>query len=351
MLKDAALLLCNLSIELFAGGLTFKDAHPWNILFDGGRPLFVDWGSIGPLEEQPAWPYAEFRDRFVFPLYLMAAGRSSMARTFMVDIMNRPSRGDVYRLLLGRISPRLLLRYWLNDLDLMKACHQVNQRFLQALRRTIEAIPLVEQTTEWTEYEGPDGRFSHHSCEEWPAKIRNVYHLLQRLQPHTVLDVGCNRGWFSQLAAQHGAQVIAIDIDEPSITRLYRRTQKTGLSILPLVMDICSPTPPHGVARGYPAAEDRLQAELVMALAITHHLVFKKGLTFELISKQLALFTGKWLVVEFIPPEDRYVSQWVDERFAWYNLEGFIEALQVFFTRIGILDSSPPPRLLLWCER
>jgi len=351
MLKDGALLLCDLSMGLAAKGLTLRDAHPWNIMFDGGRPLFVDWGSIGLLQQQAAWPYPELRDRFLFPLCLMAAGRSSLARAFMLDTMNRQSPGDVYRLLLGRIAPRFLLRYWLDDRALTRASRHVDQEFFRGLRHVIEVIPMAEQRTEWTEYEGPDGRFSHDPCEEWPAKIRNVHDLLGRLGPRTVLDVGCSRGWFSELAARQGAQVTAIDIDEPSVTKLYRHVRERKLPILPLVMDICAPTPAHGVARGYPAAEDRLRSEMVMALAITHHLVFKRGLTFELISKQLALFAEKWLVVEFVPPEDRYVSQWVNERFAWYGLEGFVRALQVFFKRIEILESSPSPRLLLWCER
>jgi hypothetical protein len=90
---------------------------------------------------------------------------------------------------------------------------------------------------------------------------------------------------------------------------------------------------------------------MVLALALTHHLVFKRGLAFEDIAERLAAFTRKWLVVEFVPANDRYVSEWMNERFAWYHLEGFTTALQAFFRRIEVLDSFPPPRVLLSCER
>ena len=39
MLKDAALHTLDLVWELAACGLTLKDSHPWNILFDGNKPL------------------------------------------------------------------------------------------------------------------------------------------------------------------------------------------------------------------------------------------------------------------------------------------------------------------------
>ena len=352
MLRDAALLVCDLSIDLHEKGLTLKDAHPWNILFDTGQPVFVDWGSIGSIEQQREWPYLEFRDRFIFPLYLMSAGGSRIARMFMFDTVNRPRRDDVFKLLLGRIPFITWLRYLLDDRRHMQMRFKADASFFESLRRTVESIPAGAETTEWTEYEGPDEKgFSYQPSAEWPVKIRNVYELLQRVRPETVLDVGCNRGWFSELAVRQGSQVIAIDIDEPSITTLYRYVRATGSSILPLVMDICCPTPQHGLAHAYPAAQDRLKADMVVALALTHHLVFKRGLTFEAIASKLDIFAKRWLVVEFVPPDDRYVSKWMNEQFSWYCLDNFIKSLKGLFSRVDVLQSSPPPRLLLFCER
>ena len=71
-----------------------KDAHPWNVLFDGPNPVFIDWGSIEPLGPRANWPYEEFRDRSI-PLHLMLADRGWIARRLMLDTVRRPSRGDV----------------------------------------------------------------------------------------------------------------------------------------------------------------------------------------------------------------------------------------------------------------
>lgn len=46
MLKDAALLTCDIQLRLLKSGYTLKDAHPYNVLFDFSVPRFVDVGSI-----------------------------------------------------------------------------------------------------------------------------------------------------------------------------------------------------------------------------------------------------------------------------------------------------------------
>ena len=51
MLKDAALNIINLTIELAGRNLTLKDAHPWNVLFDACKPVYVDATSIAPQNE------------------------------------------------------------------------------------------------------------------------------------------------------------------------------------------------------------------------------------------------------------------------------------------------------------
>jgi hypothetical protein len=123
------------------------------------------------------------------------------------------------------------------------------------------------------------------------------------------------------------------------------------LPILPLVMDVCAPTPAHGLAAAYPAAGERLQADLILALALTHHLVFKRRLSFATIAQQLSVFSKRCLVTEFVPAEDEHVRRWTSAEFSWYRLEGFLDALRPLYRKIEILESSPAPRVLVACER
>jgi SAM-dependent methyltransferase len=350
MMRDAARLICNLSERLLRCGVVLQDAHPWNVLFDGGTPVFVDWGSLCPTGQVREWPAREFRERFLFPLWLLSARRSRIARLSMLDVVHALTRGEVARLIVGRVSPVAAMRMWLGDGQVREEPKPSAALFAR-LRASVDRIPRGSETTEWTEYEGPDTRFSHDSRNTWPAKLRSVYDVLQRLQPATVLDLGCNRGWFSELAARGGAQVVAADIDEPSVDTLYLRVRRRGLPILPLVMDVCSPTPAHGIGGAYPNAVGRLQCDLVLALALTHHLALKRALRFDQIASLLASFAKRWLLVEFVPREDVHLKDRVAPELTWYSEDGLRAALRPFFRRIQVLPSSPEPRVLLCCER
>ena len=52
MLKDAAFTFLDLLVELAHCGLTLKDSHPWNLLFDRGRAVYVDLTSITPIGDE-----------------------------------------------------------------------------------------------------------------------------------------------------------------------------------------------------------------------------------------------------------------------------------------------------------
>ena len=86
MFKAAALTIINLAIGLARHDLMLKDAHPWNVLFDGCRPVWIDLTSIIPANGSREWPAeSEFYDNCVYPLLLMAQGREKLARSIIAE--------------------------------------------------------------------------------------------------------------------------------------------------------------------------------------------------------------------------------------------------------------------------
>jgi hypothetical protein len=98
-------------------------------------------------------------------------------------------------------------------------------------------------------------------------------------------------------------------------------------------------------------ANERLQADLVLALALVHHLVFSYRFEFQAIVAALAAFTRRALLVEFVPPDDEHVGRWRPETRPWYALAGFEAALRAEFARVDVFPSHPEPRVLLLCSR
>jgi len=108
MFRDAALAIVDLAIELAHADLILKDGHPWNILFEACRPVYIDLGSIAPENDSSIWPaYPDFCRYCLYPLILMSQGYDLMGRLLMCE-----DRG-VRESELFRLAPGLALRAYI----------------------------------------------------------------------------------------------------------------------------------------------------------------------------------------------------------------------------------------------
>ena len=108
------------------------------------------------------------------------------------------------------------------------------------------------------------------------SKERFVQAALEQVRPARVLDVGCNTGHFSALAARAGASVVALDGDAAVAGRVWRRAEAERLDILPLVVNLARPSPATGWRNAEcPSFLARAEghADLVLMLAVLHHLL------------------------------------------------------------------------------
>jgi hypothetical protein len=86
MMRAAALHTLAVLEALAKHGLTLKDAHGWNVVFVGCRPVFVDFGSIVAVEPGAPWrAEREFQEYFLHPLAMMGAGHDRIARALLRD--------------------------------------------------------------------------------------------------------------------------------------------------------------------------------------------------------------------------------------------------------------------------
>lgn len=350
MLKDAALLTLDLSIALAKRDLELQDAHPWNILFNRSRPFFIDFGSIIPAKQVNGWrPFKEFIRTFYNPLILMSNGLHEKARASYIDPKtmrgNQISRGDVIKIMLSDLK----IKEVFSGLPKIKIDTTSSKiKILQSLRESVEKITIPLSKTAWSDYCEEEVDLS--TVSEWIPKRKTAYEAIEKIRPKTVLDIGSNTGWFSKLSATLGARVTSFDVDEPSINKLYQNDVARKMDILPLSMNFTNPTPAYGIELRCKPAVERFKCEFVIILAIVHHLVFKQNVDFNFIIKNLTNYTEKWLLVEFIPREDKYVAKWKDNRFPWYTKESFEKELNKFYSNVQELPSNPSPRIIYLCE-
>jgi hypothetical protein len=374
MLRSAALLVLDLERELLNHALTLQDGQSWNVLYEATRPVYVDWGSIVPFSGGPWTGEADFRAFFLYPLQFMEAGHHRLARRLMHDIergiqpaeaellSRRPPQSsrlrrsiDAATAAVRRSAPEGLrrnLRRVRQSLGDSAVRQEVTaSASIDRLYEEVSSIALSGAPSAWQGYYATEFP-SFSPGADWTPKHHAVDALLTECAPATVLDVGSNSGWFAQLASRKGAQVVAFDSDEGCVDELYRAARSDRQPILPLVMSFANPTPGYGVNNGFSsAATERFQCDLVLALAITHHLVFRVGLRFDQMAAGLAALTRRTLAVEFVPRDDEYVRRWDSARHDWYEQQNFIASLSRYFSRITVRPSHPAPRTLIVCER
>ena len=129
-------------------------------------------------------------------------------------------------------------------------------------------------------------------------------------------DIGCNTGVYSRIAAEHSDYVLALDADHLVIDRLYSALKQddAGRNILPLVADVADPSPGLGW-RGTerrPLA-DRAQPDLILCLALMHHVVIGRNVPLDDFVAWLADF-GAEVVLEFVGRDDPMVERLLRNR-------------------------------------
>jgi hypothetical protein len=335
MLRAAALHTLAVLEALAKHGLTLKDAHGWNVIFEGCRPVFVDFGSIIAVPADGTWrAEREFQEYFLHPIAMMGAGHDRIARALLRDF-----------------EQGITLQLCASIAGLGVPQRPAAAEPYAWYRELISGYELRSGATAWSGYY-QDAFPALTPDAAWTAKHHAVHRLLQQHRPGSVLDIGSNRGWYAMLAAANGARVVAFDNDAACINQLFADSVDRGLDVQPLVMSCLNPSPRLGLGEGVmESASERLACEAVLALALVHHMVFKMYLNFDQIATGLAAYTQKTLIVEFPPRDDVHVSQWMTDGHAWYTIENFTAALRRHFPKITTVASDPAPRILLVCER
>ncbi len=366
MLADAAVLTLDLQMEIVQAGFSLKDATPFNVQFVGTRPVFIDLGSLDVPSRFDVW-YAlgQFQRLFLYPLLLarytnwdlrsyFLSSLNGRDPLFMVRAMGRLGRWRP-ALLLDVTLPWLLTRYSESKIHTSSAPGSSISINREPMLWNLRKIPRLAGGSHpkgiWTDYT----RTCSYTDRAEQAKREFVRSILLHEKPNWVLDLGCNTGLYSELAAGIGSRVIAADQDHDAIEMLYRRLRNTRSAIWPVVLDITNPSPGIGLnnKERQPFLE-RARADYVLALALIHHLIVTGNLSLERIEGLLFDLSSRGIILEFVPPSDpmfRKLTQFRSDSFEHITLSAF---RRTFSQRFSIVREFPVPdseRMLFWLRR
>lgn len=367
MLKAAASLQLHLVERAVSNGFTLKDATPYNIQFVNRKPVFIDIPSFEPLLQGVPWSgYRQFCEMFLFPLFLQAYkgcnfqpfmraainGIDVQVAATLFGFRDRFRKGVMSHVWLQAKLDRRFggssedVRSSLKSAGFNRELILVNVRKLQKL---VRKLAWQAAGSQWGDYT----KFHNYSTDDHVRKEEFIQAAISVEKPHTVWDIGCNTGQFSRISAQECRQVVATDIDHVAVERLFL-DENTPENILPLIQNVVDPSPNWGWrGRERSDLQSRSQPDLVLCLALIHHVVISANIPLEEFIDWLAGLTDK-LVIEYVSRQDEKVQILLrnkEDKYRDYNRESFETNLRRHFDIRVQQQSNAGNRSLYLCVK
>ncbi|MCP1497999.1 hypothetical protein J2Y86_002706 [Pseudomonas migulae] len=343
MLRDAAYLVLNISEIAHKYGFQLKDPHSYNIVFDANKPVFVDVGSLVrsrvPASKAKISTYQEFLSCYYYPLYLWSKGDIFTARKWMQrwKIMTPVESFVSYRFgFAPRKLKELLARFYRYDArlqsygngrvltgladTLVRALPWRDKATLTSLRKRLGSLEQPKVKSAWGEYHGMyDVQSAFHK------RISTIADLAAELAPVSVVDIAGNQGVvLSEVAKRMNlGKATCVDYDVQAIENGYIKAKDDGR----LNYAVVNPFYPE-CNNFETQPSSRFSSELVMALAVTHHLFLGQGYDINYVFGKIAEYSTRYVMIEFMPlglyssvtrkgttPPDWYTCDWFRENF------------------------------------
>lgn len=318
-LHAAAQLTLDLSREIFSSGHELKDASAWNVIFKGNKPVFCDHLSFQLIGSQHWRAFGQFVRHFLLPL--VASQQCGLKPHQSFSIYRDGIPPDAARKMLG--LKRFLTRHWplmatsngilQADCDIKPRGKPLHNNLYVFCQFMLDGVKPRLAESRWADY--TETR-PHYTNDAATHKYRKIAEWLDSIQPACVVDLGCNTGEFTVLSAKTGADVIAVDMDHDSVQTLFR-SHASSTAINPLVTNLADMVGGRGwCGDEFPPLMRRLQkhADMLLMLALIHHLMISEGVYLNKIAQMAANITREHLIIELLDESDPMVVDLCHQR-------------------------------------
>jgi|SRR6185369_4240295 len=355
----AAQLTLDISRQILSVGQELKDASAWNVIYQGNLPLFCDHLSFQPIVTAQWWAFGQFARNFLLPLVI--SGQRGLRPHQIYSTYRDGIPPDVARKMLG--LKRYLTRYWplmvsgqrvsATDAPVQKQGKHFHSSLYSFCQSMLNGGKPRKTRSHWADYIQTR---QHYSAAAATDKYRQVAQWLESTKPAWVVDLGCNTGEYTLVAAAAGASVIAVDQDHDCIQELVL-SQNNSRTIHPVVANLGDMVGGRGwCGDEFPSLMTRLhqKADVLLMLALIHHLAISEGVYLKKIAKMANHITRQYLIVELIDETDSMVLQLCDQRKrvpGEFSIAEQVAAFSQYFTTIASYSVPNTLRTLCLLQR
>ena len=349
MLKDAALLQLDLLAASLEEDMILKDSTPYNIQWNGSSPTFIDIPSFEKLQPGEPWVgYRQFCEMYLFPLMLTAYKNISHIPFLRGNLEGIPL-DQMNNLLSIRdyLRPGVLFHVYLHSkaqnkysntkVDIKSDLREsgFHKTLIEAnvkrLKNLVQGLDWKILKTEWSHY----SCFRTYTDNELAVKKDFVHKASATQRWKLAWDLGCNTGEFTQIISDHCDYVVGMDVDPLAIEFFYQNLKKKGVkTILPLISNVADPSPGLGwMNTERKILRDRGKPDLILCLALIHHVVLSANIPLRSFIQWLASLGGA-VIIEYVTKDDPMVKvllQNKEDNFSDYNQDHFENSLKTFF--------------------
>lgn len=344
-LKDVALLTLEIQEKSLKNNFSLKDASAYNIQFFNGKPILIDLFSFEKYEDNSPWvAYKQFCEHFLGPLLLMKYTDVRLQSLIRTNIDGIPL--DLVSSLLPKktyLNPKIYMHVHLHAKN-QKSYASTHEKtkiqkiskimllgIIDSLKSLIKNLSQERTDTEWEDYY----TFTNYSQKSFGLKKEIISKYIETAKPKIIWDLGGNNGEFSRIASDKNIFTVCFDIDPGAVEKNYLQVKKNKENnLLPLISDLTNLSPNIGWGlEERKSLIDRKNADLVMALALIHHLSISKNIHFSMIAKFFSKL-GKYLIIEFVPKNDSQVKKLLSTRkdiFPWYTESNFENEFKKYY--------------------
>jgi SAM-dependent methyltransferase len=332
MLKDAALGQLTILECCIQNGFILKDGSGFNTLYHRGKMIFVDILSIDVYDKKQIWSgYAQFCKHFLFPL-ILEAKRGVFFQSFWRGSLDGIALDDIYHLLGGHSFLSLtLLRHVVLQRILGRAGHKSSKTmcaphmpqaallsFVRNLKTVVTSLHKQKKRSTWEDY----AQNNSYTLNDQTQKESFITTFLEQDRLTQIVDLGCNTGHYTRLAAPFVERVVAVDYDPHCIDALYTSIKANECfqgKITPMVCNLMNPSPKSGWHLSERSDQiDRLTSDGFLALALVHHICIAENVPLSMFARFLKTIAPCG-IVEWVSKDDPMVQKLLQHRVDIFN--------------------------------
>ncbi|AGC76574.1 hypothetical protein LX97_01235 [Nonlabens dokdonensis] len=353
MLQDAAQTVIDCNKVANKYGYELFDVHAFNVVYNMSQPVYVDFGSFFKIDQRngKAWSgYNNFYNSFYMPLYLYNKGFSDLSNSIYLHyglfsdkdlflLRNKFATlfGNKIASLIFKLSnskrrlaaaryTRVIEKYGkhkhINKLLKFKKIFQNNYSVSNAAK-LLKGVSKSHIDSYWKDYHNDKN-------PSQDARFLRIAEVIKKdlSDSNSLIELASNQGKFANYVLEQTqiTQIIATDYDKNALDQIYLNNRSSD-QVLPLLYDFVRPNNRTNTK----VISDRINADVVMALAVTHHLILTQDITLDHIFNVLKSLSTKYVVIEFMPlglysgdmnnipaVPDYYTLEWFKTTFSEY---------------------------------